>query len=146
MPLGPMVTARWCSMAMKAMVHTANAIQLLRSPMVSTIVTTRRSHAVLAAGTASPWLFPGGQPGRPISADRLGARLRALGLRPAQVRSTALFQLATELPAAVLARLLGIHINVAVQWQQHSAGDWTNYAADLSRRPQSLVSNHEVPG
>jgi hypothetical protein len=100
---------------------------------------SRRRHRVT-------WLFPGGQPGRPISADRLGARLRALGLRPAQVRSTALFQLATELPAAVLARLLGIHINVAVQWQQHSAGDWTNYAADLSRRPQSLVSNHEVPG
>ena len=61
-------------------------------------------------------------------------------------RPAPLFQLATELPAAVLARLLGIHINVAVQWQQHSAGDWTNYAADLSRRPQSLASNHEVPG
>jgi hypothetical protein len=116
------------------------------SALITDLVTTRHSHAVLAAGTASPWLFPGGQPGRPISADRLGTRLRALGLRPAQARSTALFQLATELPAAVLARLLGIHINVAVQWQQHSAGDWTNYAADLSRRPQSLASNHEVPG
>ncbi|NDV10967.1 phage integrase family protein [Rhodococcus sp. IEGM 248] len=107
------------------------------SALITDLITTRRSHAVLAAGTASPWLFPGGQPGRPISADRLGARLRALGLRPAQARSTALFQLATELPAAVLARLLGIHINVAVQWQQHSAGDWTNYAADLSRRPDN---------
>ncbi len=116
------------------------------SALITDLVTTRRSHAVLAAGTASPWLFPGGQPGRPISADRLGARLRALGLRPAQARSTALFQLATELPAAVLARLLGIHINVAVQWQQHSAGDWTNYAADLSRRPKSLAPNQEMPG
>jgi hypothetical protein len=30
--------------------------------------------------------------------------------------------------------MLGIHIKVAVQWQQLSAGDWTSYAADISRR------------
>jgi hypothetical protein len=45
-----------------------------------------------------------------------------------------LFQLATELPAALLARMLGIHIDVAVAWQHASAGDWTNYAAHVSRR------------
>jgi hypothetical protein len=45
-----------------------------------------------------------------------------------------LFQLATELPAAVLARLPGIHIKVAVAWQHVSAGDWAGYAADVSRR------------
>jgi transposase len=39
-------------------------------------------------------------------------------------RSTALFQLATELPAAILARMLGIHIKVAVAWQQAASGDW----------------------
>jgi hypothetical protein len=39
-----------------------------------------------------------------------------------------------ELPAAILARLLGIHIGVAVKWQRASSGDWTNYAADVSRR------------
>ena len=72
--------------------------------------------------------------GRPVSADRLGERLRQLGLRTGQARSTALFQLATELPAAVLARLLGIHIKVAVAWQHVSAGDWASYAADVSRR------------
>ena len=44
-------------------------------------------------------------------------------LRPAQSRITALFGLATELPAAVVARLLGIHIKVAVEWQHASAGD-----------------------
>jgi len=30
--------------------------------------------------------------------------------------------------------MLGIHIKVAVQWQRVSAGDWTSYAADVSRR------------
>lgn len=98
------------------------------------LIAARRGHAVLGDRGTSPWLFPGGQPGRPISADRLGERLRLIGLRPAQARSTALFQLAAELPAAILARMLGIHIKVAVQWQQLSAGDWANYAADVSRR------------
>jgi hypothetical protein len=98
------------------------------------LAATRRGHAVLGDQGTSRWLFPGGQPGRPVSADRLGERLRQLGLRPGQARSTALFQLATVLPAAVLARLLGIHIKVAVAWQHASAGDWTRYAADISRR------------
>lgn len=42
--------------------------------------------------------------------------------------------LAAELPAAILARMLGVHIQVAVQWQKASAGDWAAYAADVSRR------------
>lgn len=73
----------------------------------------------------------------------LGRRLRQLGLRPAQSRSTALFQLATDLPAAILARTLGIHIHihihidVAVAWQRASAGDWTTYAANVARRTSS---------
>jgi len=98
------------------------------------LLANRRGHAVLGDQGTSPWLLPGGQPGRPISADRLGQRLRSIGIRPAQARSTALFQLATELPAAILARMLGIHIKVAVQWQQASAGDWAAYAAEVSRR------------
>ncbi len=48
----------------------------------------------------------------------------------AEARSTALFQLATGLPAAVLARTLGIGIT----WQRAAAGDWSAYAAEVSRR------------
>jgi hypothetical protein len=55
--------------------------------------------------------------------------------RSGQPRSAALFQLATDVPAAVLARMLGIHITVAVTWQRASSGDWTTYAAEVSRRP-----------
>jgi len=50
-----------------------------------------------------------------------------------------LFQLATDLPAAVLARMLGIHIAVAVAWQRASAGDWAAYAAEISRRNPPAV-------
>jgi len=102
--------------------------------LVRQLAATRRGHAAIGDPGTSRWLFPGGQPGRPISAYQLGERLRQLGLRPGQSRSTALFQLTTDLPAAMLARMLGIHISVAVAWQRASAGDWTSYAADVSRR------------
>ncbi|MGW6506482.1 hypothetical protein ACWGCP_02800 [Streptomyces niveus] len=65
----------------------------------------------------------------------MGERLRKLGICPAETRSTALFQLATELPAAILALTLGLHITVAVKWQRAAAGDWGTYAGEVSRRP-----------
>jgi hypothetical protein len=107
----------------------------------------KHGHATTGAGDPSPWLFPGGQPGRPVSSGHLGQRLKDLGIQPGQARSTALFQLASELPAALLARMLGIHIEVAVQWQKISSGDWAAYAADVSRRttPRHVPSRHETP-
>jgi hypothetical protein len=111
--------------------------------LVVDLLARRRGHAALGNQGTSPWLFPGGRPGQPISAYHLAERLRQLGLRPAQSRTTALFGLATELPAAVLARLLGIHIKVAVEWQHASAGDWTTYAADYSRRKPAPAEDGE---
>jgi hypothetical protein len=98
------------------------------------VVTGQHGHAAIGHQTNTPWLFPGGQPDRPISAFRMAERLRQLGIRCNQARSAALFDLATDLPAALLSRMLGIHIAVAVAWQRASAGDWTNYAAEISRR------------
>lgn len=74
----------------------------------------------------------------------MGERLRKLGIRLAETRSTALFQLATELPAAVLARTLGIDITVAVTWQRAAAGDWGAYAAEISRRASSHQQGEDV--
>jgi hypothetical protein len=102
--------------------------------LVLQLVATRHGHAAIGDPGTSPWLLPGGQPGQPISAYQLAERLRQLGIQPGPSRSAALFQLATDLPAAVLARLLGIHITVAVAWQRASAGDWATYAAEVSRR------------
>jgi hypothetical protein len=129
-------------------------IQLGREPvvlpapldgLVRDLVCTRRGHATIGVTGTSPWLFPGGQPGRPISAFQLAERLRQLRLNPAQSRSTALFQLATELPAALLARALGIHISVAVTWQRASAGDWATYAADVARRAETGRTDNPPP-
>ena len=110
------------------------------------VAANRKGHATIGAAGSSPWLFPGGQPGQPISGARLTKRLDALGISPRQARSTALFQLAAEVPAAILARTLGISTNVAVTWQRLSAGDWAAYAADVSRRPRSSPSRprHET--
>lgn len=102
--------------------------------LARTMAVNRKGHATIGALAPSPWLFPGGQPGRPISTAQLTFRLNALGIRPNQARSTALFQLATEIPAAILARTLGIHTEAAARWQRLSAGDWATYAADVSRR------------
>ncbi|MEZ0077185.1 hypothetical protein [Planotetraspora sp. GP83] len=49
---------------------------------------------------------------------------------------TALFALAAELPAAILAKTLGIHIQSAIQRQKIAAGDWASCAADVSQRPR----------
>lgn len=100
------------------------------------VAANRKGHATIGATGPSPWLFPGGQPGRPISSARLTIRIEALGISPRQARSTALFQLAAEIPAAILARTLGVSTDVAVIWQRLSAGDWAAYAADVSRRPR----------
>ena len=108
--------------------------------LVRQLFANRQGHARIGDQGNSRWLFPGGRPGQPISSYRLTERLHQIGLQPGQARSTALFQLASELPAAILARLLGIHISVAVKWQRVSSGDWTNYAADVSRRHNPNVA------
>ncbi|MFJ7043302.1 hypothetical protein ACIQVC_07840 [Streptomyces sp. NPDC101112] len=110
---------------------------VLPSPLASLVrelVATRQGKAKIGTPEDVPWLFPGGQPGRPLGDDQIGQRLHKTGIRPKQDRSTAPFTIATEVPAAVLARMLGVHIKVAVQWQQASAGGWAAYAADVSRR------------
>ena len=67
--------------------------------------------------------------------DTLAQRLHAAGISPRQSRSTALFTLAADVPAAILAKTLGIHVKAAIQWQKISGGDWAAYAADVSSRP-----------
>ena len=109
--------------------------------LARTVLANRKGHATIGARQPSPWLFPGGQPGRPISTARLTRRLNDLGIRPSQDRSTALFQLAAEIPAAILARTLAISTDAAVTWQRHSAGDWITYAADVSRRHDHAREN-----
>jgi hypothetical protein len=52
--------------------------------LVRQLLATRRGHAAIGDDGTSTWLFPGGQPARPISSYRLAERLRELGIYSGQ--------------------------------------------------------------
>lgn len=106
---------------------------------------TRRGHATIGQPSEMPWLFPGGRPGQPLDAERISGRLKAIGLHPRADRAAALLTLAIELPAAILARTLGITIRTAVSWQKTASGDWMAYAAAVSRRPRNGSGAQRYP-
>ena len=85
----------------------------------------------VSIGSTSPskWLFPGHLPGRPIGAHQLGQRLGRFGIDARAARRATQIQLAAEVPAVVLAEMLGIAIGTAVNWVHAAGGDWANYAA-----------------
>ncbi|MGH3183420.1 MAG: hypothetical protein ACRDOE_16170 [Streptosporangiaceae bacterium] len=91
-----------------------------------------RSYRGVGSPPATTWLFPGHLPGRPITPDKLGERLRAIGIYAQTGRRAALLDLAGQLPAAVLADLLGLHENTAAKWMHQAGGDWSRYAAELA--------------
>ncbi|MEU1223328.1 hypothetical protein [Streptomyces microflavus] len=63
-----------------------------------------------------------------------GERLRPLGIQPRMARNSALVELvASELPAVVVSRLLGIHQNTADTWR-HISGQDNTYASEIARR------------
>jgi hypothetical protein len=94
------------------------------------LITTGRAHHIGIGSTApSRWLFPGHLPGRPITASQLGLRLGAFGIDARAARRAAQLQLAAQVPAVVLAEMLGVTINTAVDWVHAAGGDWANYAA-----------------
>lgn len=97
---------------------------------VSALIATGRAHHIGIGSTiSSSWLFPGHLPGRPITANRLGQRLGVFGIDARAARRAAQLQLAAEVPAVVLAELLGVAIETAVDWVHAAGGDWANYAA-----------------
>jgi hypothetical protein len=102
------------------------------------LINDGRSYRGAGSPPATTWLFPGHLPGRPITPARLGERLRALGIYAQTGRRAALLNLAAQLPAAVLADLLGLHETTAAKWMHQAGGDWSRYAAQLARsRPHN---------
>jgi len=100
---------------------------------VGQLISDSRSHRGVGSPAATTWLFPGHLPGRPITPSRLGERLRDIEIYAQTGRRAALLDLAAQLPAAVLADLLGLHETTAAKWISQAGGDWTRYAAELAR-------------
>ncbi|MEU8927523.1 hypothetical protein AB0D10_42570 [Kitasatospora sp. NPDC048545] len=102
--------------------------------LIRQLVRTRRGYGALGHTDEHSWLFPGVRAGRPISAQRQAARLYQLGIKTRAGRSTALLDLAAELPASVLSDLLGISIRTATGWSEEAGNTRPGYAAEVSRR------------
>jgi hypothetical protein len=72
--------------------------------------------------------------GSALTDERMRLRLAALGIAGRAGRGSALLRLARELPAPILADLLGIADTTAEDWRRAAAGDWGRYAAEASTR------------
>lgn len=75
------------------------------------------------------WMFPGRNPGRHLATENFRKELVAHGIHPAQSRHAALYGLASEIPAPVLADLIGIADKTATKWAALAARDWAGYIA-----------------
>ncbi|MFE2275553.1 hypothetical protein ACFXB4_40850 [Streptomyces lavendulae] len=102
--------------------------------LVLELVQQRHGYSTLGRSDDHPWLFPGTAGGQPISSRQLMRKLTALGIQARPARNTTLMELASELPAVVLSRLLGLHINRAEKWTKEAGSTRADYAAELSRR------------
>lgn len=87
----------------------------------------------LYASRDTGWLFPGGTPGRHLATENIRSQLVGIGIKPYEARKASLFQLAADMPAPVLAELIGISDNSAAEWSKLAARDWTGYIADRAR-------------
>lgn len=73
------------------------------------------------------WLFPSPHPGRHVEPKTLYMRLATIGITVRPGRRAALMALAQDLPAAVLARLVGLHVTTAAAWSRELKRDWSAY-------------------
>jgi hypothetical protein len=110
----------------------------LLADLLSDLVAERHGYAAVNIGV-NPWLFPGGRTGQHMSPQRMGARLRNAGVSPQLSRNTALITLAGELPAVVMAKLLGFSVKRAVTWNAEAGNVYPGYAAAVSRRTSRLT-------
>ncbi|MFJ7209956.1 hypothetical protein ACIQWR_41405 [Streptomyces sp. NPDC098789] len=102
--------------------------------LVLELVQQRHGYSTLGRSNDHPWLFPGLAGGQPISSRQLMRKLTALGIQARPARNTTLMELSSELPAVVLSRLLGLHIDRAEKWTKEAGATRAGYAAELSRR------------
>jgi hypothetical protein len=138
------VTTRVSNLRREQFVPNGNGIQValgtavldLPQPMVTLFVKLDEERANTER-SRSVWMFPGRPWTRPISPGRLRDRLTTINVPAGTARKAALLQLAVELPAAIVARCLGIDISSATAWQRAAAGDWHQYAARVADRPSS---------
>ncbi|PFG49204.1 hypothetical protein ATK36_4343 [Amycolatopsis sulphurea] len=107
-----------------------------RSPVslpepLAALVMELRDQRLAARPSANPpaqcLLFPGRPASHPISTEPFRKRLALHGIQARPARNAALTEFAADLPAPVLAELLGLHIGTAVTWTKTLQRDWSAY-------------------
>jgi hypothetical protein len=101
--------------------------------LITDLIAQRRNMGT-AANPTSPWLLPGQRPNRPITVRRLRDRLRGLGIARTS-RVAAFNELLREIPAPILADLVGCNPGFAAERASVLATDWNSYAALRATRP-----------
>jgi hypothetical protein len=89
-------------------------------------------------GACNPGLYPlflSRPPARPVAPQTLTRGLRQHGIESRQARNTALAAWASDLPPAVLASMLGVHIQTAINWVGRTRRDWITYLAERISTP-----------
>lgn len=86
-------------------------------------------YPIPASARTARWIFPGGLPGEHARPGHLARKLASHGIHLRRARNTALAELAADLPAPVLADLLGMHIHTAVAWVKSMQRDWYGFVA-----------------
>lgn len=106
--------------------------------------TNHRPPVVGNRASTNPWLFPGALSDRHMQPATLASRIRAefdLKVRPA--RNAALCDLAQDMPASVLADLLGLQIEAALRWTALVKTDWSAYLAARIEAVESAAADPE---
>lgn len=108
--------------------------------LVTELVNDQSTPSALRPRGGPRLLFPGRPPTRPQHPTSLGRSLARWGISPHAGRNAALIDLATDLPASVVADLLGLHPGTAVKWSKITKRDWASYLASrdpIDRLPDS---------
>jgi hypothetical protein len=112
---------------------------VLLPPKAAAVVCAQRDAAPARANYRQPAddarpLFPGRLHGQPVRSEVISRRLRQHGIAPRQSRNAALAAWAADLPAPVLADVLGLNVSTAEAWAQRTRRDWTAYIAQRAAR------------
>lgn len=77
--------------------------------------------------TGTPWLFTSSRPGRHIDPQAIMKRLRGLGINLQGARNTALQALVSEIPAPLVAEMLGYSDQVTQKHAAEAGNTWARY-------------------
>lgn len=103
-------------------------------PFASLLVEHLASRPNMRTGSSSgsEWLFPGYRPGRHIHPNTLMERLREVGIDLLGARNASLRALVNEVPAPLVAEMLGYSYQVTQKHAAAAADPWSRYSPATS--------------